>query len=70
MITGYGFFLMREPFDRSENTSLVFGSGIAMTAGLGKEYYDSRSKKGVASFRDLIADVLGIGLTVLLIKIT
>lgn len=68
MIVGFGFFAMREPFARSENTSLIVAGGLAVSAGIGKEYYDSRSQRGVSSVKDLLADVLGIGILIFLIK--
>ncbi|MFQ5752684.1 MAG: hypothetical protein ACE5HI_11870 [bacterium] len=68
-ITGFGFLIMREPLDSSKNNSIYFGSGVSISLGIGKEIYDWRSKKGHASYKDLIADILGIGCAVLIIKI-
>ncbi|MFQ5601640.1 MAG: hypothetical protein ACE5HS_00060 [bacterium] len=67
-ITGLGFAVMREPFDASQKESLFVGGGAAFTLGLSKEIYDWKGKKGHASYKDLIADILGIGLAVLIIK--
>ncbi|RMD94599.1 MAG: hypothetical protein D6813_01925 [Calditrichaeota bacterium] len=68
-LTTLGFFIMREPLDHSENTSLYAGGGFAFSLGLGKELYDWRSKKGQPSYRDLIADIFGIGIMVLVFKV-
>lgn len=68
-VTGSAFLLMREPLDSSENNSLYFGSGVSLGLGIGKEIYDWKSEKGQASYKDLGADILGIGFAVVLIKI-
>ena len=68
-IAGLGFLMFREPLNRSENTSLYSGSGVAFGFGISKEVYDWKSKKGRASYKDLIADLVGIGLTAFLIKV-
>jgi len=68
-ITGLGFLMFREPLNRSENTALYSGSSVAFGLGVSKELYDRKSKKGRASYKDLVADLLGIGLTAFLIKI-
>lgn len=47
-----------------------FGSSVPLGFGVGKEIYDRKSKKGHASFKDLVADILGIGLAALIIEIT
>ncbi|MFQ5769904.1 MAG: hypothetical protein ACE5HX_05175 [bacterium] len=70
ILTSFGFFIMREPLDSSENNALYFGSGVSLSFGVGKEIYDWKSKKGHASYKDLVADILGIGFTVLIFKIT
>ena len=69
MIAGFGFFAMREPFGRSENISLLVAASVATGAGIGKEYYDTRRQLGVASAKDLVADILGMGILIFLIKV-
>ena len=69
-ITSFGFLIMYEPLNSSENNSLSVGSGISLGFGVGKELYDLKSKKGHASYKDLVADLLGIGFAVLIFKIT
>ncbi len=68
-MTSFGFLVMRAPLDTSENKSLCLSSGFSFSLGIGKEIYDWRSKKGQASYMDLVADILGIGLAVFIIKI-
>ncbi len=67
-LTGLGFVVWREGLDRSENQSLYFSGAATLGLGLGKELYDLKKPKGRASFKDLVADVLGIGITMFLIK--
>jgi putative lipoprotein len=67
-LTGFGFVVFRERLDRSENQSLYFSGAAALSLGLGKELYDLKRPKGRASFKDLVADILGIGITLFLIK--
>lgn len=38
----------------------VWGAGIAVLAGLGKEAWDYFSKKGTPEFSDIVADLFGI----------
>lgn len=67
-LTGLGFVVWREGLDRPENHSLYFSGAATLSLGLGKELYDFKKPNGRASFKDLVADVLGIGFTLLLIK--
>ena len=67
-LTGVGYLIVREPLRTSENRSVYYGSGFSFSVGLGKEIYDLQSKKGHPSFKDIVADLLGIGVAVLLIK--
>ena len=67
-LTGVGYLIMREPLETSENRSVYYGSGFSFSLGVGKEISDSRNKKNHACFKDLVANMLGIGFTVLLIK--
>ena len=69
MIAGFGFFAMREPIGCSENISLLVAASVATGAGIGKEYYDSQRQRGVASDKDLVADILGMGILIFLIKV-
>ena len=68
-ITGLGFLMFRELLNRSEKTALYSGSGVAFGIGVSKELYDRKTKKGRASYKDLVADLLGIGLTAFLLKV-
>ena len=42
------------------STASVWGAGIALLAGIGKEAWDYFSKKGTPEFSDIVADLFGI----------
>jgi len=68
LLAGFGFAILREPLGRSEKQSFYFSGGVVLSVGIGKELYDLKKPKGHASFKDLAADILGIGITLFLIK--
>ncbi len=43
-------------------SSLCLSSGLTFSLGLGKEFYDRKVRRTKFSYKDLTADVLGIGL--------
>lgn len=43
-------------------SSLYLSSGLTFSLGLGKEFYDRGSRKSKFSYKDLVTDLLGIGL--------
>jgi uncharacterized protein YfiM (DUF2279 family) len=49
-------------YHNRKETSLYFSSGLTFSLGLGKEVYDEKRPNGKFSYKDLVADVLGIGL--------
>ena len=67
-LTAYGYLYFHESAHRSGKFSLNLSAGVALGLGIGKEIYDKKSKKGQASFKDLIADIVGVGLTFFIIK--
>lgn len=70
LLTGFGYVTLREPLDASEEASVFGGGGFALGVGLGKEVYDWKSRKGQPSYKDLVADLLGIGFAIFLFRIT
>jgi uncharacterized protein YfiM (DUF2279 family) len=44
-----------------KKSSLYFSSGLTIGLGLGKEIYDKKRPNGKFSYKDLVADILGIG---------
>ncbi len=68
-LTGVGYFVAREPFERSQETSTYLGGGFAIGIGAGKEIYDLKSPERHASVKDFVADLLGAGVTILMISL-
>jgi len=44
----------------------LFSASISLGFGVGKELWDKKSKKGFPSYRDFVADLLGVGLGLLI----
>jgi uncharacterized protein YfiM (DUF2279 family) len=49
-------------YHNRKESSLYFSGGLTLGLGLGKEFYDKGRPQGKFSYKDLVADVLGIGL--------
>jgi uncharacterized protein YfiM (DUF2279 family) len=49
-------------YHNRKKSSLYFSGGLTFSLGLGKEVYDEKRPNGKFSYKDLVADVLGIGL--------
>ena len=47
-------------YNNGEKSSLYFSCGLTFSFGLGKEIHDQRRPDGEFSYKDLVADVLGI----------
>ena len=60
------YYIAREETSLSDESALVLSAGISFTIGLGKEYYDKKSGKGNASCKDIIANVCGLAVGLLL----
>lgn len=50
-----------------ERPSRQIAAGNALALGLAKEIYDKTTRRGTPSWKDLLADVVGIGVAVLLV---
>ncbi len=66
-ITGLNIQLLRRG-GMELNSSRKIAAGISFSIGLGKEIRDSRQKNNIFSVPDLVADMAGIGLALLLIR--
>jgi len=60
------YFFERENLNISNQAAISVSVSTTMAIGLGKELLDKRSRHGVASYKDLIADLIGIGVGYLL----
>ncbi|MCK4427022.1 MAG: hypothetical protein KAW16_00910 [candidate division Zixibacteria bacterium] len=48
-------------YHNHKESSLYFSFSLTFSLGLGKEVYDQRRPNGKFSYKDLVADILGIG---------
>ncbi len=53
-------------YHNHKKPSLYFSSSLTFSLGLGKEVYDQKKPNGKFSYKDLVADILGIGLGLLI----
>jgi putative lipoprotein len=61
-LSGVSYSLLHEFYNNNQESSVYFSVSFTLSAGLGKEFYDSKTPGGTFSYKDLIADVVGIGL--------
>jgi uncharacterized protein YfiM (DUF2279 family) len=66
-LTGIGYRLSYDGFDWPQDRSRVVASSITLSIGLGKELKDQVQKGDTFSFKDLVADLLGIGMGLLIL---
>jgi len=67
-IAGMAYGSLYHNLDRTEKQSFLMSGSISLGLGLSKEVYDHTSKKGFPSYKDLIADILGVAVTFFLIE--
>ncbi len=65
-LTGIGYRLCYDGFDCPVDRSRVVASSLTFSLGLGKELRDRTQMGEIFSFKDLVADLLGIGMGLLL----
>ena len=65
-MSGVSYSVLHEFYNNSRESSVYFSVSFTLSAGLGKEFYDSKTRGGTFSYKDLIADILGIGLGLIL----
>ena len=61
-LSGVSCCVFRDFYCNREESSLYLSAILTFGAGLGKEFYDGRTPQGKFSYKDLAADILGIGL--------
>lgn len=65
-ISGMCYKIYHDNYYHDKNSSLAFSAGFTLSLGLGKEFYDKRRPKNKFSYKDLIADILGTSLGLIL----
>jgi putative lipoprotein len=66
-LTGMGYYAAQKEFEFNHRQSKTFAVGFSISLGLLKETYDGLYKKTKFSFKDLVADLAGIGLALIII---
>lgn len=61
------FYFLHEELELRAAPSRQIAAGNSLALGLAKEVYDKVSRRGTPSWKDLLADVVGIGVAVLLV---
>jgi len=61
------FYFLRQELNMRAAPSGQMAAGSALALGLAKEIYDKASGRGTPSWKDLLADIVGIGVAVLLV---
>lgn len=69
-LTTAGYYSARENFKLAHSPAQNWSGGLTLSLGIGKEVWDKRSKRGMASVRDLAADFLGVGLGILICHVS
>jgi uncharacterized protein YfiM (DUF2279 family) len=60
-LSAVSYKICRDFYHNRKESSLYFSFGLTFSLGLGKEVYDEGRPTGKFSYKDLVADILGIG---------
>ncbi|HDP68585.1 MAG TPA: DUF2279 domain-containing protein [Candidatus Marinimicrobia bacterium] len=69
ILTTTGYYVQTRMVALPEQQSLSNAGMLTISLGLGKELLDRRKPGGIFSYRDLVANLTGVGLAVLFIKV-
>ncbi len=61
-LSGVSYSVFRDFYYNKKESSVYFSASLTFSAGLGKEFYDKKAPEGKFSYKDLVADILWIGL--------
>lgn len=61
------FYFLHQELDVGTARSRQIAAGSTLVIGLAKEVYDQVSRRGTPGWKDLLADVIGIGVAVMLV---
>ena len=65
-IAGMSYMFFRDGQNISDEKAMIWSAGVSISIGIAKEIRDKISKKGMASFKDLLWDLLGVGIGILI----
>jgi uncharacterized protein YfiM (DUF2279 family) len=60
--SGVFYSIFHDFYYNKRESSIYFSTALTFSLGLGKEFYDKRTPPKKFSYKDLVADILGIGL--------
>ena len=60
-LSAVSYKIYHDFYHNHKESSLYFSCGLTFSLGLGKEVYDEKRPDGGFSYKDLVADILGIG---------
>ena len=66
-LTGFGYYTAKNELNFSNTTAKNFSVGFSISFGLLKEIYDGTLKKSIPSYKDLVADIAGTGVGLLIL---
>jgi uncharacterized protein YfiM (DUF2279 family) len=69
MLTTFSAQVAKQRFNVSQKNAVIFGAGFSFSLGLAKETVDQTKPDNIFSWKDLIADIAGITLGVLLLNL-
>lgn len=61
------FYFLRQELDVRTTKSWQIAAGSTLAIGLAKEVYDRVSRRGTPSWKDVLADIVGIGMAAVLV---
>ena len=61
-LSGVSYSIFRDFYHNDRESSVFFSAGLTFSLGLGKELYDQKTPRERFSYKDLVADILGMGL--------
>lgn len=65
-LSGVSYSVFRDFYYNKDETSAYFSAILTFSVGLGKELHDMKAPRGRFSYKDIVADVLGIALGILI----
>jgi len=60
--SGVFYNMFHDFYNNDRKSSTYFSATLTLSIGLGKEFYDKKTPQGRFSYKDLVADIAGIGL--------
>ena len=60
--------ICQDPMEIQKTNSKILATGVTLGLGISKEIYDHSRTQGVFSWKDLLADLVGIGVGLILVN--